>query len=111
MTEYRLPTKSERRCQCGEIYTINRPHTCKARAATPQPKKLAAAPVPVSHVSPHTPGASPHIATPSPHEKKGAVARNLRWRAKNLDRHREYHTAYMRKWRAAKATNNQKELH
>ncbi|MGO8954738.1 MAG: hypothetical protein ACLQF2_15635 [Rhodomicrobium sp.] len=61
--------------------------------------------------SPHAKPASPHIEIASPHvtsrasPHKGAVARNLKWRAKNLDRHRAYHREYMRKWRAeARAT-------
>ncbi len=53
-----------------------------------------------SKASPHA-APSPHAA--SPHKSKGAVARNLRWRAKNLDHHRQYHAAYMRSWRARTA--------
>ncbi len=40
------------------------------------------------------------VTTREPVTPKGAVARNLRWRAKNLDHHRQYHAAYMRTWRA-----------
>jgi hypothetical protein len=45
--------------------------------------------------SPHAPGS----LKASPHEK-GAWARNRRWRAKNVDRHRASHRDYMRTWRA-----------
>jgi hypothetical protein len=63
-------------------------HSCVKAKATP---------------SPHKPLPSPHAEKASPHKDKGAVARNLRWRAKNISRHRAAHAEYMRKWRLEKA--------
>ncbi len=85
------------------------PHAAKASPhAIPSPHGEAAG---ESVTSQRSAKPSPHTASPhgngeaSPHQKKGAVARNLRWRAKNIDRHRVDHAAYMRRWRAGKSAS------
>jgi hypothetical protein len=103
MTEYRLPTKSERRCQCGEIYTIGRPHTCKARAATPQAKPVTNVTNSVNNVtnkitSPLTNAAERYLKRLEADRKRAA-----RWRVKNRERYNSYMCGLMRKRRAAKA--------
>jgi hypothetical protein len=103
----------ERCPDCGaNLALVGSRHNCRPRAVSHPRPPLVTAPSP--HTATPPPHASPHIEMASPHGRKGAVARNLRWRAKNLDRYRAYHAGYVRMWRARTAAplavNTGKEL-
>jgi hypothetical protein len=97
------------RCNlCEEVYPGGTAHKCKPRpTATPQPKPRA----PVTHGVTHTVTheiKGTHKVTHTPLDlRKANTVKVARWRAKNLDRHREYHAAYMRRWRAERAEARQ----
>jgi hypothetical protein len=99
---------------CNEVYQAGTGHKCKPRPTATSQAKPAASLAPVTNVTNTAvtnvtnERSSPPLVTDNSSRRRivSDKARVIRWRAKNPEHYRMYMADYMRKWRAAKATDD-----